>query len=802
MTATVDTKQLYQTAIQLQQQRKLAAAWEAFQELLQADGKHLAGLLGISRLLYQNKKYDTALPYLERLVHLHPLTFEGWYLLGVCYARTKNERALAALRKALHLAQAKTPQQYETFYQLAKVLRNQEDVEGAEKLVDRILKDNAAHPKALTLKGQFLQKREENEAAYEAFKKAVKKMPNNAPANHNFACMARVLKKPAEARTHFEKALQLNPNWDEPLREFALLLSQEGEPLAAEKLLKKALKIAPDHPENYRSIAQWYAANGDRRKAIKYYAKLAKMLPEDVAAQTALGSTFAAVGAYGNAIPALKKALEIEPSAEAATALASAYVANSQLGKAGDYLTQALRLDHEYIPAIYQSVTLRAKLCDWSHREDDCALWEQTALRQMASEDEKISQAGLPLLDMNYYNLSMEQHLQLNQFSAAQAVERAEFIKKQTDFTHEPHGHDRLRVGYISPDFRHHPVGRIIQHVFTAHHREQVEIYAYSLSEARAEDDIRKSIEAGVDHFRELSFASNTDVAKQIYTDEIDVLIDLGGYTAYARPDVLAACPAPVQAHFLGYPNTSGADFYDYIIADEQLVSQEVEQFYSEKICRLPNAFPGAIPQTELAERTRADEGIAEDAFVFAAFNRPEKYDPQMFVTWLDIVNAVPNGVLWIGVSPTVQTNLKKFATDHWLDMSRVHFSDWADYATFLQRLKLSDLFLDTLHYGAGATAVASIAMGTPVLTTTCANFTSRLAATVVAGAQQQQLICADLESFKVKAIELANDPIEMQELRAQLRIQPEQLPLFDMDRFAANLENAYAKMYQEFLEQ
>ncbi|MFK7932025.1 MAG: tetratricopeptide repeat protein, partial [Saprospiraceae bacterium] len=665
--------------------------------------------------------------------------------------------------------------------------------------VDRILEVFPNHAKALTVKGQFLQKREENEAAYTAFKTAVKKMPNNAPANHNFACMARVLKKPNEAKEFFEKAIALNPNWDEPLREFALLLSQEGEPLQAELLLKKALKIAPDQPENYRAVAQWYSANGDRRKAIKYYAKLVKLLPDDLPARTALGGTLASVGAYEVAIPHLRKAVKIEPTAEAATTLASAYVALQQLENAQPLLAEALKLDPAFYPAIFQSITLRAKLCDWTRREEDCQLWAKTATAIMESEDEKIRNSNLPLLDMNYYALPLEFHTHLNRFSAERAKERAEFIIKQTQFNHQPHQHERLRIGYISPDFRHHPVGRIIQHVFKAHHRDRIEVYAYALSEAKETDDIYQSIKTGVDHFREMPFAANAEVAKQIYADEIDVLIDLGGYTAYARPEVAAARPAPVQAHFLGYPNTSGADFYDYIIADEYLIPEAVEEYCTEQVYRLPHAFPGAIPQIELPQGGREQYDIAEDAFIFAAFNRPEKYDPQIFVAWLDIVNATDNGVLWIGVSETVQENLKKFAADHWLDISRVYFSEWADYPTFLHRLSLADLFLDTLHYGAGATAVASIAMQTPVLTCVRDNFTSRLAATVVGGAQQSELICTDLDSFKQLAIDLASDLKRMQMLRLQLQERAEQLPLFDMDRFAASLEDAYEEMYGSY---
>lgn len=791
-----NTTVLYQQAQQLQRQNQPEQAWDVYQRIIHLDFFHVQGLMGLGQLLHTHKKFQESIPYLERVTKLQPFALEAWYLLGLSYSKIKDQRAEAALRKAIQLAKPKSPQRREVMYQLARVLRDKKVIEAAEKLINRILGDQANHAKALTLKGQFQQQRNENEAAYHNFKKALAQMPNHAAANHNLACMARVLKKQEEAIQYFQRALDIHPQRAESMRELAILLSQEGQPRAAENLLKKAIQCAPDHPENYRSIAQWYAANGDRRKTIKYYQKLVQLLPDDEKAQAALGSALAVVGAYNNAIPYLKKSLELAPNAEAACTLVSIHIVNKQLLPAIPLLQQALEMDADFIPAIYQSITLRAKLGDWSQRIEDERVWAATALQHIEERDLSYP---LPLLDMNFYQLPMSVHLQLNQYAAKEAKKRAQSIIKQTNFIHQPRQHQRLRIGYISPDFHHHPVGRIVQHLFQAHHRKVVEVYAYSLCEARDGDEIRIAIQAGVDHFRELSFASNAEVAQQIYTDEIDVLIDLGGYTAFARPEVMAAQPAPVQAHFLGYPNTSGSDFLQYIIADEQLIPTTVAAFYSEKIVHLPHAFPGVIPQVAVQPLNRALEGLAEAAFVFAGFNRAEKLEPQIFESWLRIVNAVPNGILWLGLDKTVQDNLLAYAQAHQLDTSRLKLSDWADYNTFLHRLRHADLFLDTLHYGAGATAVASIAMGTPVLTVTADNFTARLAASVVSGAHQEELICPDLETYEQKAIALANSPEKMKVLRNQLQTQALSLPLFDMDTFTHTLEAAYGRMYQNF---
>lgn len=796
MTTTTNT--IYKKATQLHQKKEAGQAWEAYQQLLQEDSNHLRGLLGLSRLLYQHKKYQAAIPYLKRLVQLHPMTVEIWYTLGVCYAKTGHQQAADCLKKAVQIAPSKSLPQSESMYQLAKVLRDKGNKEMAEKLTHRILQQHPNYIKALTLKGQFLQAEGKNEEAYHCFKKVTELKADKAPAHYNLACISKILEKSEEARLHFQKAIELNPHWDTPLREYALFLAQAGEAQAAKGLLKQAIKIAPNEAENHRSMAQYYASIGDHMKVIKYAHQVLKRLPNDQAAMLSIGTNLAILGAFPKAIEYFRKVVDIEKTAEHLTALADALKSDKQIEEAQQILQQALRLDPDFTPAIFSSIELRTKQCDWWQRKEDEQLWQQTALNIATSEDEQQTMQNFPTLDMNFYQLPMEAHHKLNEYTALNVKKRATALINQLSFQHQTHQHERLRIGYISPDFRHHPVGRIVQHIFKAHHRDRVEIYAYSLSQINGTDQVHQTIKTGVDHYREMAHASNLAIAQQIYQDEIDVLIDLGVYTAFARPEVLAVRPAPVQAHFLGYPNTTAADFYDYILADEQLIPNTLEKHYTEKVMRLPHAFPGAIPKLNLPTTGRAEEGIPEDAIVFAAFNRSAKYEPQIFHHWLNIVNAVPNGILWIGVSPAVQDNLTRYADEHWMDNSRVKFSDWADYPTFLHRLRLADLFLDTQHYSAGATAVASIAMGTPVLTVTADNMTARLAASVLSGAGQKALICPDLATYEQKAIELGNHPTALRDLKQDLCNDAEQLPIFDMDAFATSLEVAYQQMYEE----
>ncbi len=217
-------------------------------------------------------------------------------------------------------------------------------------------------------------------------------------------------------------------------------------------------------------------------------------------------------------------------------------------------------------------------------------------------------------------------------------------------FVHTKQRPDRLRVGYLSPDFRRHPVGILLHELFARHDREAFEVYAYAL--VPADDEYTHRIREGCDAFVDVSLMSPEQAARRIHADGVHLLIDLGGYTAHTRTAILALEPAPVQAHFLGYPNTMGADFVPYLLADAWIVPEALAPYYTEQIVYLPQAFVGSPLEMAEAPVTRAAFGLPADAVVFCCFNARYKIEPTVFDAWMRILRRVPESVLWLSGGP------------------------------------------------------------------------------------------------------------------------------------------------------
>jgi protein O-GlcNAc transferase len=357
---------------------------------------------------------------------------------------------------------------------------------------------------------------------------------------------------------------------------------------------------------------------------------------------------------------------------------------------------------------------------------------------------------------------------------------------------------ERLRIGYLSADFRNHAMGDLIHGLFAHHDRERFAVFAYSISDIQ--DAYTRSVQAGVEHFAVVAGESDEQLAARIRGDRLDGLIDLMGHTHHSRPGVLARRPAPLQLHYLGFPGSLGCSFIDGVIADGWLIPPEHESHYSETVHRLPwgfvsspsPAWPAAGEPPTSASRERL--GLPPKAVLYACFNRAEKITPLVFESWLAILQQAPQVVLWvINEQPRVQERLRGRLVAAGLEPERLIFSGTVDRALFGQLCGLADLLLDTSPYGSGATAVAALAAGLPLLTCPGETFTSRMGASLCAATGLEELICPTPEAYTAKAIELALAPEHLRQLSQQLREQHNQLPLFDTAGWVANLESLLA---------
>jgi predicted O-linked N-acetylglucosamine transferase (SPINDLY family) len=357
----------------------------------------------------------------------------------------------------------------------------------------------------------------------------------------------------------------------------------------------------------------------------------------------------------------------------------------------------------------------------------------------------------------------------------------------------------RLRVGYVSSDLRDHAVGFALREVLELHDKKSVEIYAYYCGESVASDATQTRMKNAVDCWRDIAALSDLEAARQIADDDIDILVDVNGYTKHARTNVFAYRPAPVIVNFCGYPGSMGSTFHQYMIADEHIVPTGNEIYYSEKVLRIPCNQPVDRKRVIAEKPSRSEAGLPEDAFVFACFNGMQKITEGTFDQWMRILIAAPGSVLWLLTGgDNVDQRLRQAAEKAGVAPERLIFAPKAPNARHLARIALADLFLDTFPYGAHSTAADCLTMGLPVLTFPGKSFAARFCHSIVAAAGVPELICREPVHYIEKAIGFARDPGSLNKIRESLQAKRETCSLRDIPALVRRLEELFWQMQGE----
>jgi predicted O-linked N-acetylglucosamine transferase (SPINDLY family) len=355
----------------------------------------------------------------------------------------------------------------------------------------------------------------------------------------------------------------------------------------------------------------------------------------------------------------------------------------------------------------------------------------------------------------------------------------------------------RLRIGYVSSDLRAHAVGYLMANFFEAHDRDAVEVFVYYCG-IPADDEINRRIKSAVEHWTDIRSITDDEAAAAIARDGIDILVDVNGHTREARLGVFARRPAPVIVNWLGYPGTMGSAFHNYIVADDWVIPQDHELYYSERVLRLPCYQPNDRKRAvHPVTPTRASAGLPDDAFVFCCFNAAHKITRYSFERWMQIMQQTPNSVLWL-LDYNTETNarLRLTAEQYGIAGERLAFATKLANPYHLARYPLADLFLDTVPYGAHTTASDALWMGVPVLTLSGRCFASRVCGSLVRSAGLPEMVCASPEQFVARAIALATtDRMTLTSYRQRLIDGRDTCTLFDIDLLARKLEALYGEM-------
>ena len=361
--------------------------------------------------------------------------------------------------------------------------------------------------------------------------------------------------------------------------------------------------------------------------------------------------------------------------------------------------------------------------------------------------------------------------------------------------------HNKIRIGYFSADFRNHAVAFLTAELFETHDKSKFELTAFSFG-PKVQDEMRVRITKAFDSFIDVHLQSDEEVAILARKLEIDIAIDLGGYTGSSRPGIFALRAAPIQVSYIGFLGTMGADFVDYLIADPVIIPESSRQHYQEKIVYLPSyqSNDSKRPNAESAFSRKA-LGLPETNFIFCCFNNTYKINPSVFDCWMRILKALNGSVLLLFAgNDDAVINLKREAETRGISPGRLYFGEHLPVPDYLARYKSVDLFLDTFPYNGGTTVSDALWAGLPVLTCKGDAFSGRVAASVLTAINMPELITTNLSEYEALAIELATHPAKLNALRNKLAENRHTTALFNTERFTRALEAAYKTMYERHL--
>ena len=590
----------------------------------------------------------------------------------------------------------------------------------------------------------------------------------------------------AEAEAAYLEVLRLDPNQSHTLHLLGVVLVQTARPAEGAELIKRSLALRPNQPVAIASLGDALAQEDRWEEALQCYDRALSFSPQTVGALIGRGRILLNTGRNQEALAALAAADHFQPNDPTTLFLRGRALAQlARPAEASECFGRVLEINPAYEYALGARLWVDLHACEWGNY-----------LEQIEKIEAAVREDALAAFPFVFFCVSDSPELQLQcarRFAARYRPKTAPLWEGQR-YTHE-----RIRIAYISEDFRSHPTAYLMMGLWEAHDRQRFETIAISLR-PEEDSDVGRRAKAAFDRFIDASKLQDADIARLMREMEVDVAVDLMGYTGGALHSILARRPAPIQVNYLGYPGTLGSPDADYVIADAFLIPETEKAHFSEQVVYLPGAYQpndrrGALTA---AAPSRQDCGLPEEAFVFCSFNNAYKINPPLFDIWCRLLAAVPESVLWLipGARET-EKNLKIEAAARHIDPARLIFAPGVPNPEHVARIALADLCLDTAPVNGATTTSDALWAGVPVVTFAGRSFVSRMTGSLLGGVGLQELIAGSWPEYEDLALSLAKDAVRLEALRAKLRESRSTSQLFDTDRTCRYLEAAYSTMWE-----
>jgi protein O-GlcNAc transferase len=844
--------QLFDRAADLHRKGELEAAESVYLELLAAQPGHFDGLQMLGILRYQQQRLPEALSLLGAALRAKPDFPPALLNYGlVLDALRRREEALACYDHALALAPSYVeahhnrglvlrglarpaqalasfdqalsirPDFAEAHFNRGNALQDLDRPADALASFDRTLAIKPDHVGALNNRGLALLDLHRPAEALASFDRALAIKPGHAEAHYNRGSVLRHLDRPAEALASFERALAIKPDHVGALNNRGLALLGLHRPAEALASFERVLAVRPDHVRALNNLGNTLQDLRRPAEALAAYERALTVQPNYAEALYNRGIVLRDLKRPAEALASLDQALSIDP--RHVDALNNRGIVLRDLDRPREALAcydQVLAIKPDYVDAQFnrggalRDLKRPAEACASfgkvlaikpDHRYGfgamaDAALvacdWART--ETLAGELEmRITQRGSIVTPFTLLTYGCEPSLQLE--CATKFIADKLPVPVPRPGIESTRRHDKIRIAYLSPDYRRHATAVLTAELFELHDRARFEIIGISFG-PDDQSDVRARLMRAFDQFHDVRARSDHDTAKLLRDLHPDIAIDLAGHTQDARLEIFAHRPAPIQVSYLGYPGTTGADFMDYVIADRIVLPFNEQQFYSEKIVHLPDCYQVNDSKRQIAARgpTRHEAGLPDEGFVFCCFNNNHKITAPVFGVWMRLLAAFEDSVLWLlRDNGDAQENLRKEAAARGIDPTRLVFADRLSPEEHLARHHLADLFLDTLPYNAHTTASDALWAGLPVLTCRGDSFPGRVAASILCAAGLPELVTRDLGEYEALALRLAADALLLRGLRQRLAQNRATCPLFDTDRFRRHIESAYTTMWE-----
>jgi protein O-GlcNAc transferase len=556
-----------------------------------------------------------------------------------------------------------------------------------------------------------------------------------------------------QAEQLYRSVLRVQPVNLDATQFLGLIALQTGRASEAIALLRRATELHPNHAQTHANLATALLHVRSPEEALRHYERALDLDPGFVGVLNNQGNALQALNRHAEAAESFGRLLEIAPHFDFA------------------FGNRFRSLRH---------------CCDW--REYAAQLDQTlTALQSAARVDRPFS--FLSVCD------SIAQQRECGRLYAAHLCPAAGTPLWQG----QRYEHERIRIAYVSADFRDHVMSYMMAPIYERQDARRFDTIGVSLGGGDDSDIARRSQRA-LGEFINGAALSDQQIADRLRKLEVDIAVDLMGFTLGCRPGIFARRPAPLQVSFLGFPASMGVPYIDYIVADEFVIPETAETGYSEKVVRLPDCFQPNDERRAASQDaqplSRSAAGLSESALVLCSFNNSYKLNPRFFDIWTRVMKHAPGSVLWLlGEDAVVRKNLLAEAAARGIGAERIVFAPRVTYAQHLSRLKLADLCLDTLPFNAGATASDALWAGVPLLTCAGEAFAARMAGSLLHALQLPELVTSSAAEYEERAIELVCQPARLAELKARLAANLRTQPLYDSARYCRHLEAAYEQM-------